>query len=154
MTTHLTQEAKDCIVDDLIDSLMECEEGTVTTTWCLLKEMGHDMSGFDPLELISIHDMMFEAATGCNIVLDMSAHDNKVEGMPYNLDFIVHNSEAVVKCPYCGSTDTARYLYGYPVFGDDLRKKIEEKKIILGGCEIDPTGNMPRRRCNHCGKDF
>jgi len=73
MTTHLTQEAKDYIVDDLVDSLMECEEGTVTTTWCLLKEMGHDMSGFDPLELISIHDMMFESATECNIVLDMSA---------------------------------------------------------------------------------
>jgi len=35
-----------------------------------------------------------------------------------------------------------------------MKKKIAFREIILGGCEIDPSGNMPGRKCNTCGKEF
>ncbi len=59
-----------------------------------------------------------------------------------------------LKCPYCGSTNISEYIYGYPAFDDEMRKQIESGKIILGGCEIDPSKAMPERKCNNCGKDF
>lgn len=58
------------------------------------------------------------------------------------------------KCPCCGSTDTAEYIYGMPVIDDEMKKDLESGKVILAGCEIDPKGKMPERHCNICGKDF
>ena len=67
-----------------------------------------------------------------------------------------------VKCPYCGSTDTARILYGKPFFSDELQKQLDSGKVRLGGCCIHVVeaedGTMvrtdPERYCNHCGKEF
>ena len=58
------------------------------------------------------------------------------------------------KCPYCGSTNTSEYVYGLPAIDDEMKKKIASGEIILGGCEIDPSGSMPERKCIACGKDF
>ena len=58
------------------------------------------------------------------------------------------------KCPYCGSTNTSEYVFGLPAIDDDMKKKIESGEIILGCCEIDPSGSMPERKCIACGKDF
>ena len=81
--------------------------------------------------------------------------------LPYNLDFIVRNKRAQIKCPYCGSKDTARILYGMPDFSDELKEKMDSGKVVLGGCRIfeaEINGqrffNMPSMHCNSCRKEF
>ena len=66
----------------------------------------------------------------------------------------VEMNKGKAKCPYCGSTNTSEYIYGFPVLDDEMKKQIESGEIILGGCEIDPSGSMPERKCIACGKDF
>ncbi len=56
------------------------------------------------------------------------------------------------KCPRCGSSDVAEYLWGMPAFSEQLEKDMADHKIILGGCCV--TGNDPSAHCNACGKDF
>ena len=63
-------------------------------------------------------------------------------------------AQGKAKCPYCGSTNTSEYVYGLPVLDDEMKKQIDSGEIILGGCEIDPSGSMPERKCIACGKDF
>ena len=57
-----------------------------------------------------------------------------------------------IKCPHCGSTNTARIQYGMPVINEKLIADIDAGKICLGGCcisDYDPT-----RHCNECNNDF
>lgn len=51
-----------------------------------------------------------------------------------------------VKCPYCGSRELWKYLYGEPAADYD------REKYVLGGCVI--TGNNPVYRCKNCDKDI
>lgn len=147
------------IAEDMIEDLRECEDGAVTTTGRLARDYGYDdMETFDLFEL---HDALFRAAKANKITLDMSEHEGKVEGLPFNLTFVVRNKKAQIKCPRCGSTDTARYIYGYPAFSEEMQKKLDEGKWTLGGCcisSVDVNGvsvqTMPARRCNKCKKDF
>ena len=149
------------IAENLIEDLRECEDGTDITTWQLVKAAGYDMDEFGEWDLFDVHDALFRAAKANHITLDMSAHDGLVEGLPYNLDFIVHNKRAQIKCPYCGSKNTARYIYGYPLYDEKMQRKLNDGKWVLGGCcissvEIDgrQVDTMPGRKCNDCKKDF
>ncbi len=59
------------------------------------------------------------------------------------------------KCPACKSKSIAQYVYGYGFYLYSLRdketqKKIEEGKIILGGCSMYPNLE-PEWKCNDCG---
>lgn len=56
------------------------------------------------------------------------------------------------KCPKCGSKNIGRYMYGLPVFSDELLKEIDSGKIILGGCII--MEGAPKYHCNDCNEDF
>ena len=85
------------IVNKLIDYLRECEDGTDITTWQLLRAADYDTEDFDTYDLMDIHDTLFKAAKDNHIILDMSAHENMVEGLPFNLDYIVHNKKAQIK---------------------------------------------------------
>lgn len=144
----------------MIDLLREMEDGEATTTSMLLKEAygGDDL---DEGDLMDIHSELFTVAKANGIELDMSAHLGKLEGLPYNLDFVVHNKNAQIKCPHCGSTNTARVLHGMPVFSDELEKKLNSGKVVLGGCMVtavkaggyDVIINADRR-CNDCKEDF
>ena len=65
------------------------------------------------------------------------------------------------KCPYCGSTDTAFYLYGEPNLDEKLQKMLDKRECILGGCCVHTecvNGKTvfidPPWRCNKCRKDF
>ena len=79
-----------------------------------------------------------------------------------DLDFAIHNKEPQIKCPYCGSTDTAEILYGMPAFTKEFQEKLDSGKIHLGGCCINLTRNEdgtmvqtdPDWYCNSCGKGF
>ena len=95
------------IVEDLVEELRECDDGTAITTRQLLKAVGYDMNDFEQSDLFDIHSALFKAARAEHITLDMSAHKDKFEGMAYNLDYIVKNKRAQIKCPYCGSINTS-----------------------------------------------
>ena len=161
MSKNYSKEDLRQIAEGLIEELRECEDGTCITTWQLLKEAGYDMDEFEFMDLFEIHADLFEEARKNHITLDMSAHDGKVEGLLYNLDYVVHNKRAQIKCPHCGSKNTARYLYGLPAFSEKMQKMLDEGKWALGGCcisTVDIGGQavptMPGRRCNDCKKDF
>jgi len=147
------------IAESLVEELRECEDGEVTTTRDLANDYGYD--DIDESNLFGLHSMIFKLARANHIILDMSAHKGMQEGLPYNLDFVVHNQKAKIKCPRCGSTNTARYLYGYPSFSDKLQEKLDSGKLVLGGCcldIVDIDGKRiqadPLRKCNKCKKDF
>lgn len=57
-----------------------------------------------------------------------------------------------ITCPYCGSKHIGEYLYGLPIFSASLEKKVNEGKIILGGCII--TEDSPKYWCHDCEKNF
>ena len=86
--------------------------------------------------------------------------DDEVSKLENNEVSKLENDE--VECPYCGSTDTARILYGKPFFSEELQKQLDSGKVRLGGCCIHVAeaedGTMvrtdPERYCNHCGKEF
>lgn len=149
------------IAEDLVEELRECEYGTEISTSELLKISGYDLDEFEYDDLFDLHYALFKAARENHIHLDMSAHNGLEEGLPFNLDFIVRNKSAQIKCPYCGSRNTARYIYGYPAFDERMQKKLDAGKWVLGGCCLDmveiggkTVNTMPARKCNECRKDF
>lgn len=58
----------------------------------------------------------------------------------------------ISNCPKCNSDNLAKFRYGLPEFTDDLKKQIDEGKIILGGCEI--MLDNPLFHCNDCRHEF
>ena len=149
------------IAEELIENLRECEDGTRNTTRLLLRDAGYDIDEFDVYDLLDIHNALFRAARANHITLDISSHKDKEEGLPFNLFFVVHNKMAQVKCPYCGSKNTARIIYGYPVYSENLQRKLDQGMVSLGGCCVfsvdvngEPVQTNPSRICNACKKKF
>ncbi len=150
------------IVDDLIEELRELSDGYGITSGGLLKRFGYDPADMEADDLFEFHNALFRASKANHITLDMSKHENKVEGFPWDLVFAVRNKKAQIKCPYCGSMDTARILYGLHAFSDELLEKMNSGKVHLGGCLImgiktedgEIIQTAPRRYCNHCRKEF
>ena len=140
------------IAEDLVEVLRECDDGSSFTTCQLLMLDGYDVDKFTDEELSSIDASLHHAAKVNKITFSMSVHENKVEGLPFNLDFVVLNKRAQIKCPHCGSTDTARYIYGMPVMDNWTELMLARGKWSLGGCKKED--NSPARICNACGKDF
>lgn len=145
----------------LIEDLRECEDGTSFTTRQLVEAAGYEMDEFREGDLLRIHNALFKAAKADHFFLDMSRHYGSGEGLPYDLEFVVHNRKAQIKCPHCGSRNTARYIYGYPMFNEKMQKNLEAGKWVLGGCGISiveingkQVETMPARKCNECKKDF
>lgn len=153
MGKNLTKEVIKPIVEDLVEELRESPDGTRITTSQLLRQAGHE-EDFDPIDLITIHDELFESAKANKMILDMSEHDNKVEGLPYNLSYVVHNNDAQYVCPYCGSTDSAKYLYGFVGLDGLVRRKVEEGKWILGGCVVSSIKDFHKRLCKSCKRNY
>lgn len=145
-------------VRDMIIVLREMDDRAVTSTARLLDAAGYSESELKPYNMHDLHNALFASAEANGITLDMSEHELKLEGLPYILTFVVRNKEGQPECPYCGSTDTARILYGMPAMDDEMARKIEAGKIALGGCiiNVDENGTAisPDRKCNMCGKEF
>ena len=55
----------------------------------------------------------------------------------------------MTECPKCGGTDIAMILWGLSQMSKDLEKKVNDKKIVFGGCCV--SENDPRLECNDCG---
>ena len=45
--------------------------------------------------------------------------------------------KAKLVCPECQSRKLAHIVYGFPAFDKELEKKLDEGKIVLGGCEYN-----------------
>lgn len=58
------------------------------------------------------------------------------------------------KCPECGSENIAEIYYGYPIDSPKLHKMIENKEIVLGGCQVYSDVENDRWHCNDCGCEF
>lgn len=55
-----------------------------------------------------------------------------------------------MNCPNCSSSSVAEILWGLDVELWDLKKLLDEKKIVLGGCLI--SSHDPKWECNECHK--
>ncbi len=144
------------IAEHMVETLREYEDGTVTTTRRIIKEAGYN--NITSSELSEIHKYLLHFAKANQIKLEIS--DN-ADVQPYDLEFTVKNKKAQIKCLYCGSKNTARYIYGYPILSDEMRKMVASGKRILGGCMISSVkirgeiiNTMPQRKYYDCKKNF
>ena len=62
------------------------------------------------------------------------------------------SKEDTPTCPRCGSTDVASILWGYPAFGEQLERDLDEDRVVLGGCILED--DSPKWHCNNCKKEF
>ncbi len=149
----MTKEEKRKIVMEAMDYLRECEDGFAISTMTLLDELGYGPMEMDRDDIVSIHTAIFREAKYYHIELDMSSHDGLIEGALEGLDYVVHNKGSLgPKCPYCGSRHTARILYGMPLMDEQMRRLLDEKIIVLGGCLM--SDRNPDYHCNDCGRRF
>lgn len=79
----------DGIIPILVERLKASPDGYDITTAQLLQVAGYRLDDFEFMDLFDIHFALFEAAEKTGLTLDMSSHENKVEGLPFNLDFIL-----------------------------------------------------------------
>ena len=140
------------ISEDLIDEIREMDDGSRSTVLDILEVSGYDTDEFKSEEMMELTDQLFRTAKAYHIKLDMSEHEGMDEGLPYHLDFVVNNRRAQIKCPRCGSKNTARILYGMPVYSEEMERKLNEGKLYLGGCCV--TDNGPTRHCSECCRNF
>ena len=148
--------------EELVEELRDLPDGTEITLWQLLDRCVNDADSYEEYELMDLHDVLFRLARANRIKLDMSQHDGLEEGLLHNLEFVVYNKRAQIKCPHCGSKSTARIMYGMPCMNDAMMDKIERGKVVIGGCKrlefpVDDETSVdisPKRRCNDCGKAF
>ena len=92
MNNQLTENQIKDIALELVDKLRERNDGERITTALLLKESGFDQE-YDSLDLIRIHETLIKASDNAGITLDMSEHQNKMDGLSFNLAFIIHKHD-------------------------------------------------------------
>lgn len=80
------------IITVLIERLQAAPDGYDVTSTQLLQVAGFSLDDFEFTDLFDIHFALFDAAEKVGLTLDMSSHENKVEGLPFNLDFILRKS--------------------------------------------------------------
>ena len=87
----IKEEIKFC-VRDMIGSIRELPDGTRITTAQLLNSLCYNNDRDLQRHLMEIHYELLQAAKAEGITLDMSSHDGKTEGLPYNLDFVIRHN--------------------------------------------------------------
>ncbi len=80
------------MISKMIQVLQELPEGTEITTFQLVRKAGFDISIYDAKTLFPLHFAIFDAAEKSGLKLDMTKHENKLEGLPFNLDFVVRHT--------------------------------------------------------------
>lgn len=93
-----TNEEIAAVVQRLIARVNELPDGECTTTGRLLHDIGVDYIEWSD-DLMEIHFAFLRAAEQEDIFLDFSSHNNKIEGLPYNFNFVVyHNATTYWYC--------------------------------------------------------
>ena len=139
-------------VADLVEELREIPDGTETTACNLLAQCGYDVGQMEESALFDVDLALLRAARKAHITLDGSAYENMEIGLPFHIPFTVRNARGRIKCPRCGSMETARILYGMPAFSEELERRLRAGRLRLGGCCV--SANDPKRYCNTCKKRF
>ena len=86
----MDRRMRNSIVKELIGKLKELPDGSKVTTRQLLKLAGRSPEKED-IDVMAVHAALFKAAEKAHILLDMSEHKDKCEGLPENLDYVAHN---------------------------------------------------------------
>lgn len=146
---------------DLLRDLRDCEDGTVTNVLKLYNALEYDSTELDESELFEVMPELIREAEKNHIYLEDPVEEKRVEELSYDADFIVRNKEGQIRCPKCGSNNTAWYIHGYPIYNNRIKDKIDRNKVALGGCVITSVKVAgkdvwyePERRCNDCINDF
>ena len=150
------------IAEEQMEDLRELPDGTEVTTALLLEQSNYEMEAFSVDDLKIYHEYLLRFAKANRFVLDVIQPDGNEEGLFGNVVFIVHNRKAQIKCPRCGSRDTARNVYGLPAFSELFQKQMDSGRIHLCGCCIRVGSGTdgkevyldPERYCNSCKKMF
>ena len=149
------------IVEGLVQELIDMKDGSCISTSELADEWVYPSDRFDDL-VSEIHNRLMRAARKRGIKFTTpEGYVNATVGLPHNIPYTVHNLSAQEKCPYCGSRNTGRYMYGMPAYSEKLQDKMDRGKVHLAGCGIflaDVGGRSvmtgPMFHCNDCQKDF
>ena len=56
------------------------------------------------------------------------------------------------RCPECGSKNTARILWGYPLPDEKLLADLDAGRVVLGECVV-PLEPWPTHTCRDCGHE-
>ena len=87
----IKEEIKFC-VRDMIGRIRDFPDGTRITTAQLLNSLCYNNDRDLQRHLMEIHHELLQAAKAEGITLDMSIHDGKIEGLPYNLDYVIRHN--------------------------------------------------------------
>ncbi len=90
----MTKKELQKIADTLAEKLDTMPDGLEISSAQLLMDNGYDIKDFEMMDLFEYHNCLFSAAKKKHIVLDMSKHDGLIEGLPFNLDFVVRHRES------------------------------------------------------------
>ena len=154
----IDKEEFDWLVDEMVEELRDLPNKSIFTIGDLLKST-YDYIDERDIDMFDLYEKVFKIAKENRMRIrcaDKIIKDDEGNicptGTPYNLKYRIYNLDAQYKCPYCGSTNTAKILYGMPAFSLELQDKIKRGKIVLGGCCV--ADNDPDRQCNDCEKEF
>lgn len=111
------------IINKLIEKLKEEPDGYNVSTFQLMMSEGIDVEKYDDNDLFKINEALFDAAANEQILLDMSAHEDMDEGLPYHLDFIVKHPGGVKSVRIISNKE----CHG---FEPDLTMEVEQKLTI------------------------
>ena len=80
------------MISKMVQVLRELPDETEITTFQLVREAGFDVSIYDAKTLFPLHFAIFDEAEENSLELDMTKHENKFEGLPFNLDYVVRHT--------------------------------------------------------------
>ncbi|MCF0128628.1 MAG: hypothetical protein HUJ70_08650 [Pseudobutyrivibrio sp.] len=81
------------IITERIMALIENhKDGDRVTMAELVKETGAGTKDFDIEDMFEIQTAVFDAAKERGIKLDISEHEGKFEGMPFQLEFLINRN--------------------------------------------------------------
>ncbi len=70
--------------------LLSLPEGSAITMYQAARDAApEEMKRIDPMELMALWSDVEELVNQSGILLDMSEHENKLEGLLFNLDFVI-----------------------------------------------------------------
>ena len=174
---HFTKEENEAIAEELVEELREEENGSIRDFVGMLINLGYDgFMDFRYRDLYPIASEAFHRAKeeGIEFYEYEGDAEKKMQYPPIRHSFIIDNESACIRCPRCGSTNTARYIYGktmpteeelrcYPTctVAGHLKEKVDSGKVILRKSEAETVRangvrmqDSPRRVCRDCGKRF
>ncbi len=124
-----TKREKNKVLSSLLAKAKTLPSGTEISTVQLFQATFPDRQLPDFKDLFELDEALFQHSEEAGLFLDISKHWMKVEGLPFNLDFIITPLKRVV------SFDVIKYREsGYPGLTEELVLDIREKTISYSAC--------------------